>query len=168
MIRTFNILCPGPSLKKFEHWQLEHGRTIVVNGAIAALPTADFWAMQDWEIYDPAYKTPILFVPSSWTTHRPDIQRNKISYEKGGLGKAVGIPLEVDRYTMTAAIGLALFCDAKQIIVYGADLAGEGYAPRCGEPNSRTDHSERRWKDERALIAEIIMYLHRDVEFDLR
>lgn len=152
-MKTFNILCPGLSLEKFEPCMLEAGDVIVVNSAISVYPEAKFWAMQDWEVYNAAYEIPILFVPSSWTTHRPDIQRNKITYEKGALGKAVGVNLELDRYTMTAAIGLAIFCGAGRIVLFGADLAGEGY---FGSENKKTDHSEKRWVDERVLLSSLM------------
>jgi hypothetical protein len=179
------ILCPGPCLDDVGVTYINalakgfDAKVIAVNGAVMKFRRFDWWAVQDWEVYAACMKVlggtkfvRGLFMPSNWFDHETvwvkDYKKENgevipsfsdiphISFKKHFLKEVVPVDnaLPWDRYTMFAAIGLAVMFGAEQIQIYGADLQGQGYFAKDVD-NHRTNHSGKRWKNERRLYDRI-------------
>ncbi len=147
-------------------------QTIAVNGAFCKIHEwVDWWVIQDWELYYTCLeKVPLLpdqkmFFPSNWICQESNwystyckehgegtskySERPHFCFKKNNLKDLMpfGNDLPWDRYTMLAAVGLAVLRGATEILIYGADLEGKGYFID-GLDNFRTNHEPARWEKE--------------------
>lgn len=178
--QTWNILCPGMSLKNWagnpELYRAEN--VVAVNGAIfEAQLRADYWAVQDVEVVESFYQKAGLGVLNEmaagtclWVGDNFEhTAEEEWRGEMDGLLCALermrvvnhsqwiqadsfcGVAWEVwKEFTFFTAIALALTFQAKEVRVFGAD-GGRGYFA-AGFENDRTDHSARRWEREREIF----------------
>lgn len=167
---SWAIICPGPSLSLYKHFECDQGCLIAVNQAIlSTIP--DWWAMIDEEVLEVVMeKINISFFIDRTTLWIPEKWNERLNYGripsifdrfKQETWKDLDIEMEVGyrwpwkRKTVYTAIALAIKKGAKIIRLYGADMAGEGYF-MGGLTNRRTEHGEARWQDERFWLYKII------------
>jgi len=178
------IYCPGPSLATWSdeqllaHRNIYEARTIAVNGAWCKAHWAEWWAIQDWELYSECVRSNNLgfdqkmFVPSHWIAHENRwtsefcekhgygvskfSERPHLCFRKNSLNDLMpfGNTLPWCKYTMFAALALAIMNGANYIELYGADFEGKGYYKE-GLENYRTNHEPHRWDNEKHLFEEI-------------
>ncbi len=173
----WGILCPGPSLALYSTQKkisLDNPDILVaVNGAILLSDfKIDYWVMQDIEVFEDIIKkidisqfySTRLWIPRRWLTAIP-ADYDKLNYHFQAFYKET-FPSETKEVfneilpfkcaeninwtesTIFPAIGLAIISGAKEIRIYGADMAGQGYFIK-GLENYRTRHDEKRWAAER-------------------
>jgi hypothetical protein len=179
LVINWAILCPGPSLVK-RIWQHDPGGLIAVNGAIdICMP--DWWALLDPEVFRACKKSAIrcfhyskLWIFSNfenmglhyinrgaaipvWDDETHDIFKSWNAEIYSDLSSGVPFINELiwRDTTLFAAIALAIIKGGKNIRIYGADMAGQGYFEQ-GLENCRTRHNEKRWNYERKIFAEVV------------
>ena len=178
-LKRWAVCCPGPSLLLRKTTRLIHQydpeSIIAVNGAVL-LDTVkfDYWAIGDCEVMDSvANKLKMLrrrfdydmtlWIADYWPAkihsefshlqqHFREFRKNVFGSRKDSIANLIPFAKELNTawqdYTIFSAIALAILHGANDIRVFGADMRGEGYFTR-GLENSRTQHHERRWEQER-------------------
>jgi hypothetical protein len=173
----WGICCPGPSLALYQIQKLisldNPFCLIAVNSAILLVDfNFDYWAVQDIEVFETVLKkvdphnipklySTRLWVPSRWLTDIP-AHYDPLNYHFQAFYKET-FPADSNEdfnkiapfahhiiwreYTTFTAIALAIINGAKDIRLYGADMAGKGYFIE-GVENYRTRLDEKRWSNE--------------------
>ncbi len=172
---TWGICCPGPSLALYKTQKkisLDNPDCLVaVNGAVLLSGFKfDYWVMQDIEVFESVIKktdisqlyTTRLWIPRRWLSDIPEYY-DRINFHfqafyketfPGESMEAFNTIMPFAHYinwpeaTVFPAIALAVLSGSKDIRVYGADMGGEGYFIE-GLENERTQHTDRRWSNER-------------------
>jgi hypothetical protein len=178
---TWVICCPGPSINLYDTkkriTQVNPNVKVAVNGAILLDSTFDYWAVIDLEVFESIFKLtsglglgfPTLWIPAYWQEHislgYPQLNTffnsfKNLTYpakKSTDLRQIMpfGQSISWTEYTLFSAIALAIKKDAKTIRIFGADMSGQGYF-KPGFINTRTRHTEDRWKEERHWFNEIV------------
>lgn len=179
--RRWAILCPGPSLAGVNHIE---GRSVVavnhailfpgeiVNAWVVHDPPKNLWGRDDLHKQAISDKLAICN-PQIWCSEAHSLaygeayphckvdphERNAKKYLQKALGwedvKVIG--------SLGIALAGAVFKGAKEVHIYGADMAGfSDFDPRTGEPlpNGRSETDwETRWAKERAWLEEAMAWL---------
>lgn len=182
--RSWAIICPGPSLSLYKHFECDQGCLIAVNQAVlSTIP--DWWAMIDDEVLEVVMKkinirffidSVTLWIPEKWNERfnygriPPIFDRFKKETWKDlsdeiDIGKGInGFGSHWKDKTLYSAIALAIKKGARVIRVYGADFRGNGYF-LPGLETRRHYQSDERWKDEQFWFEHIIAICKRhDIE----
>jgi len=184
-MRVWGIFCPGPSLKAVNgrvFSGIDH--SIAVNGAVVCGFYFDSWVVLDIEALEVAARHRVCLkqtCPFS-TLWFPAGLVNELEQHHKTASKLLGVIMRtrhlrlysrkdiklfnnpcprIDHllwrhFTMFIAIALAIRGGAKQIRVYGADLAGDRYFVP-GLENERTRLNRERWEMEREIFNEIVL-----------
>ncbi|MDD4980669.1 MAG: hypothetical protein PHC54_05325 [Candidatus Omnitrophica bacterium] len=172
---AWGICCPGPSLGLYKTQkkilQDNPACLVAVNGAILLDAFKfDYWVMQDIEVFETIIKkadisrfyATRLWIPRRWLIDIPkDYDRLnshfQVFYKEAFPAESIeafnqiipfGHYINWRESTIFPAIALAILSGARDIRLYGADMGGQGYFIE-GLENYRTQHTDRRWTNER-------------------
>ncbi len=162
--KSVAVLCPGPSLKKFLADPVRHDLYIGVNRAAEAWP-CDWWAFADEWPFRLGKMTPQGYphiftnrcVWERFSKEDPERTRRFSWFFYKEIKTSYMKPVRWMNYSSASAMILTEHLLAKDVTVYGADLAGaedwDGPAPNI------SNRADARWRDEKNLYEYIAHWM---------
>lgn len=155
------ILCPGPSLAGFLACPPTHEAYIAVNRAVEAWPCT-WWAFADHETFGMFQP---LGQPTICTTDQAAILAGRKFPDRWQHVACLRVESDIQtrcpadpgwrHYSMHIAMVLAQHLGAREIVAYGADLAGR----TDWDGASRHNREHYRWMNERHKLDHLVAWL---------
>lgn len=153
---TWLVLCSGPSLQHYSRG--DYCPTIAVNTAINHPGPIDYWVCIDGPsmLHDTCKQAAREKLPVLFTRERGDICKRW----QGWIDKhAPGMEMRITEagrgtYSMTSAINIACAEGARDILIFGSDMWGNGHY--AGYNRMERRQGPNRWANERHALSEVI------------
>jgi hypothetical protein len=158
--RSIAVLCSGPSLSAFLAGPVRHDLYVGVNRAVIAHP-CDYWAFHDaegFEAFEPLGR-PVCFTPRA--AFERIKRRERIDAFRWLFHDAIRTNCPSapgwTHFTVTEALVLCEYLQARRITVYGCDQTGVDDFD--GPPPSPVTRTVARWNSERHKFDHVTAWL---------
>lgn len=165
----WTIIAPGPSLKVLAREEFNpKGPVVAINNAVMSGLPVDFWALQDApNRFEHAWihlsreersKGPLVWCRDNHAPRWHELGFRTWAHptrEEDFKAEFVHSPAKVDytHLTLITAIARSVSLGARQLVLYGVDMAGAGYSHGADFIKRTATHWSTRWHDEKKVFA---------------